>query len=259
MSGWKKNVLFGLLAIYLMGCGFAYVLQDEIIFDPHELSDSYRFDMGEEVEIEVEDGISLNTLHVKHQNSDGVLLYFHGNRGDNRRCLHQLSRFANSSKDWIMMDYRGYGKSDGEIESERQLLSDAEAVYNYALQQYDESEITLVGYSLGTGIASHLAATFTPKELVLVAPYVSFYDLKNRYIPIIPNFLVKFPLNNRRNIMKSTCPVTIFHGTSDEVIPFDSAEILANVRDDVSLITLEDTGHRRTIFHRSIRNWFLEN
>jgi len=187
-----------LLSCYILLCVALYIGQDQVLFKPKKLSEDHRFPTGQEVEIPVAEGISLNCLSVKEPNSKGVILYLHGNRG---------------------------------------------------------SQIQIVGYSLGSGMASWLAAYNAPQRLVLVAPYVSFTDLKNHYIPFVPNFLVKFPLNNKAHLAAVKCPVTLFHGTNDEVIPFVSSKELVQVDpSNIKLVTLEGESHRGAIFNGLFRS-----
>ncbi len=254
-----KKVLIRLVAIlgitYIVACGVLYVGQDELIFDPSKLDESYTFRYGQEVEVEVDKGIYLNCLYLQETNSRGVVLYLHGNRGSNRRCLRQAEMLMGNGFDIFMVDYRGFGKSDGEITSQKQLYSDMQKVYDHLRQSYDESEIVIVGYSLGTGMASYLASQNDPRHLFLVAPYISFIDLKDRRFPLIPDFLVKYPLDNRKNLAAVNCPVTIFHGDDDEVIPFDSSQKLAGLNPAlIELVRLDDAGHRRSIFHNVFRS-----
>ena len=161
---------------------------------------------------------------------------------------------SDNQYDIFMPDYRGYGKSEGEIYSEQQLFDDVQKVYDFLKQQYAENQIVIVGYSLGSGMASWLAANNHPKQLFLIAPYVSFIDLKNRYTYLLPNFLVKYPLNNKAHLASVRCPVTLFHGTEDELIPFDSSEELQQVNpQNIRLIPLEGVSHRRAIFDGRFR------
>jgi len=118
--------------------------------------------MGEEIEIDVSDEISLNTLWMKEPNAKGLIIYWHGNKGNLRRCSRQAEMVAGNDYDILIPDYRGYGKSDGYIYSESQLLEDAQKVYDWAVQHYNENQIILLGYSLGTGVASYLAAHNQP-------------------------------------------------------------------------------------------------
>lgn len=244
-----------LLVGYLLLCLGLYVGQDQVLFKPKKLSEDHQFRAGQEIEIPVAEGISLNCLLVKEPNSKGVILYLHGNKGSIRRCLRQAQTMSGNQYDLFIVDYRGYGKSDGKIISEAQLFKDVQVVYDYLKQSYREDQIQIVGYSLGSGMASWLAAHNSPKRLLLVAPYVSFTDLKNHYIPFVPNFLVKFPLNNMAHLAAVKCPVTLFHGTNDEVIPFVSSKKLAQVNPtNIQLVTLEGEGHRGAIFNNVFRS-----
>jgi esterase/lipase len=248
------------LICYALLCLMLWFAQDFLIFRPHTLPENHRFRTGEEIEIKVAEDVSLNCLWMKEAKSKGVVLYLHGNRGSNRRCLHQARNMSNNGYDIFMPDYRGYGKSDGKIYSEKQLLSDIQKVYDFLKEHYEENQIILSGYSLGSGMASWLAANNQPQQLVMIAPYESFYDLKKRYIPFfIPNFLVKYPLNSAANLTKVNCPVTLFHGTNDEVIPYDSSKNLAALNpSNIKLVTLKNERHRGAIFNGIFRRKFKE-
>ena len=250
-----KKVLIGLLIIYVAGCSALYMLQDQFLFDPSKLSEDFEFWRGEEVEIEVDQSIFLNCLHLKEPRSQGVVLYLHGNRGSNRRCLRQAERFTGQGFDVFMPDYRGYGKSDGQLHSSRQMYRDMQKVYDYLRSIYREDQIIIAGYSIGTGMASFLAAQNDPAHLLLIAPYISIVNLKNRIFPLIPNFLLRFPFNNEKFLSTARCQTTLFHGTADRIIPFDSSEKLVTIdADRINLITLRGTSHRGSIFHNSIPN-----
>ena len=253
---WLKILSFVLLVLYSAFCGFLYFAQDYFIFDPRPLAKNYEFSEGEEVNIEVEKGISLNCLWLKENvNPDGVILYLHGTRGSNRRCLRQARSMMGNNYDIFMPDYRGYGKSDGKIISESQLFSDMEKIYQFLLSKYDESQIVIVGYSLGSGMASYLAAKYEPSQLILLAPFISITNLKNRMLPIVPDWLVKYPLSTEKYMPEVKCPVTLFHGTRDDIIPFDSSQKLqAQAPEKIALITIENEGHRGVIFSGAFRN-----
>ena len=241
-----------MVGLYVLGCICLYLAQENIIFLPDKLPDNYSFRQGLEVEVTVAEDISLNCLLIKDSNPSGVILYLHGNKGSNARCLRQAERLMGLGYDIFMPDYRGFGKSDGSIRSERQLLSDAQIVYDYVKSKYDESSIVVVGYSLGTGIASYLAAHNDPQQVILNSPFVSFIDLKDRRIPFVPDFLVKYPLDNAKHLKNINEKVTLFHGTDDELIPYDSSQKLVQIDPQkIKLIPLENSGHRRAIFHQT--------
>jgi pimeloyl-ACP methyl ester carboxylesterase len=250
-----KNLGIALFVIYAIACVGLYFAQDRIIFLPYPLPEDYVFRAGEEVEIEVEDGISLNCLWLKEPNSKGVIFYLHGNRGSLKRCLYQARQMDGNNYDIFLHDYRGYGKSDGKIKSEAQIHADNQKVYDYLKQHYSEDQIVLVGYSLGSGMASYLASKNNPQQLVLLAPYYSMVDLKDQRAPIIPDFLLKYKLKSNEFLQNVNFPVTLFHGTRDEVIPYDSSEKLKALKPDlIELVTLRNEGHRGTIFNPTFKN-----
>lgn len=251
---WFKRLMYVLLSVYIVLCIALYIFQDKIIFHPDSLPQSHVFRKGQEIEIEVAKDISINCLWLKEAPSRGVVLYLHGNRGSNRRCLYQAQNMSGHGYDIFMPDYRGYGKSDGHVKNDQQLYADVQAAYDFLKEHYKEEQIVILGYSLGTGMASYLASKNRPDQLVLLAPYVSMVDMKNRHAPIIPSFLMKFKLHNDQHLKEVKCPVTLFHGTADRVIPFEASEILQKIDPEgIRLFRLENEGHRGTIFNPVFR------
>ena len=245
--------------VYIIACLGLYFLQDQIIFRPQPLPETHHFRTGTEVEIPVEEGIALNALWIREARSKGVILYLHGNRGSNRRCLRQTRGMQGHGYDIFMPDYRGYGKSDGSITSEAQMHADIQEVYDYLKQHYRETQIIVLGYSIGTGMATYLTAHNDPQQLVLVAPYLSMVNLKNRWAPVIPNFIVRYPLRSADWISKIEQQITLFHGTEDNVIPYDSSEELQQLNPERSqLITLQGESHRGALFNPLFKRQLAE-
>ena len=254
MKRFLKGLFLLIGVLYLAGCSLLYVVQDDILFRPEPIDENTRFRFGQEITIPVDESVELHALYHRILNPKGVILYLHGNRGNARWCQRQAEMFTGFGYNVLLLDYRGYGKSDGEIDSGQQLYSDVQKVYDFLRKEFSETQIIITGYSIGTGMASFLAAENNPQRLFLIAPYESIIDMKNRIFPFIPNFLIKFPLNNKRHLAQLTCPVTIFHGTEDEVIPYESSTNLKSLYPDkVRLVSLQGAGHRRSIFHGAIR------
>ena len=114
----------------------------------------------------------------------------------------------------------------------------------------EQGNVLLVGYSLGTGMASYLAARNHPRHCVLVAPYASLTGMKNLWLWAVPDFILKYPMNTLENVPHANCPVTVLHGNQDELIPYAMAEEIRDAAPDrVELIELPGTGHRGAILH----------
>jgi uncharacterized protein len=224
-----------------------FVFQEKLIFFPQKLDENYLFNFNqkfEEVKILTDDGVSLHGILFKANNSKGLVFYLHGNAGSLSSWGDVAKTYTDFDYDVFILDYRGYGKSEGTINSEVQLISDAQLVYDELKKMYDEDDIIILGYSLGTGMASQLASANNPKRLILQAPFYSMVDLVNSIYPFIPAFILKYKFKTNEHLKNCNMPITIFHGDRDEVIYYGSSEKLKNEFDKkITLIKLHEQGH----------------
>lgn len=205
---------------------FYYLFQERFIFIryPVLLGHKFKFEGDfEERFINAEDGASLHALYFRTPAPRGVILYFHGNTGTLRRWGKHAARFTEMGFNVLMPDYRGYGKSRGRL-SEPALHADAKLWYKSLLADWKEEEIVIYGRSLGSGMATPLAATEHPRMLLLETPFANLLDLARSYLPILPyRLLLRYRFRNDHVIRNVKCPVYIFHGKRDNVVPFTSA------------------------------------
>ncbi len=227
-----RTVLLGMLAtaaaFYLLVCLLLYVGQERLIFAPEPLPPDYRFSFPlrfDEVTWEV-DGARLHALHFRVDQPIGAVLYLHGNAGSVRGWGAVADLFVALGYEVLIPDYRGYGKSTGRIAGERMLHDDARTAYRYLAARFAEEQIVVYGRSLGSGLAVPLAAEQRPRLLILETPYVSLHELARQQFPVVPPFLLRYPLRTDQRIGKVTCPIHLVHGTADEVIPYSASERL---------------------------------
>lgn len=228
MSGfWPSflTILIILVVLYVVITLFFYLIQEKIIFQSWTVEEDYKYDFDfdfEEVTITPDINTRLHGLIIKSKPSKGVVLYLHGNKGDLRRwapIAHGLTKY---NYDVLVVDYRGYGKSKG-VRSELNLHADAILWYDFLEQNYSE-DIVVYGRSLGSGMAVKLAATKSPKLLILETPYHSLIDLVRRYFIFIPmKWMVRYEFRSNLFIDKVVCSTVIFHGTDDQIVPITSA------------------------------------
>ncbi|TCK65257.1 hypothetical protein DFQ05_2474 [Winogradskyella wandonensis] len=255
-----KRTIYVLTAVYLMIGAALYFFQEKLMFFPTKLDQNYEFQFGhpfEELFFKTEENALINALNFKTENPKGVILYFHGNAGDLSRWGKITEYFVEKSYDILVMDYRTYGKSIGEL-SEAAFYKDAQFCYNYLLNHYTEDEITLYGRSLGTGIASYLAVENNPKQLILETPYYSIEDVAKSRFPIFPvKHLLKYKFPTYQFLPKADCPITIIHGTDDAVVPYDSSIKLRklDIR-NLDYITVKGGNHNNLVefeeYHKAI-------
>ncbi|WP_298540588.1 alpha/beta hydrolase [uncultured Aquimarina sp.] len=224
-----KKVLLWTLILYFMILGLLGFFQHKIIFQPKKLPKNYTFQFDhpfEEFFLETTNGERLNAIHFKNKDPKGVILYFHGNKGNLSRWGNITVFFAKKEYDVIVMDYRSYGKSTGTI-TEESLYSDAQLFYDYTLKLYEEDQIIVYGRSLGTGIATKIASTNKPDNLILETPYNTMEEVTSYWLPIFPvKSILKFKFTSNEFIQNVTCDVTIYHGTDDGVVPYVSGKRL---------------------------------
>ena len=222
-----KKLLILSSSLYLMLAVFLYAFQEGFIFHPMPVPAEFQYHFKtqtEEVWVNNEDGRLHGVLFRALDRPRGVVLYFKGNMGNVGHSEGIARIFLKLGYDVLSMDYRGSGKSTGPL-SESRLLHDSELWHDWAAGRYGE-KVRVVGYSLGTTFASHLAAVKKVTETILFAPMHSIEDMGVRRFPFIPSLLVRYPLNSFEKLSQATGRILIYHGTSDKVIPIESGESL---------------------------------
>ncbi len=206
-----------------------YFFQEKFIFQPSKLDQDFQYTFSEpftEFSMETTDGAVLNAIHFKRENPKGVILYFHGNAGDLARWGEIATFFAKKEYDVVIMDYRTYGKSTGKLKEEL-LFADAQLFYDYLLERYAEEAIIVYGRSLGGAIATHVASNNTPAKLLLETPFYNLYDAAKYRFSFLPlKLLLRYTFESNKHIQKVKCPIVIFHGTEDSVVPYESGKRL---------------------------------
>ncbi len=246
----KKSILVILtviLTIYVILLGFLYFSQEKLIFFPEKLEKDYQFNFNqtfEEFNIKTSDNILLNGLLFKADSAKGLIFYLHGNAGSLKSWGEIAETYTNLNYDIFMLDYRGYGKSEGKISSQNQIYDDIQTVYDSIKTRYEENKIIVLGYSIGTGPATKLASTNNPKLLILQAPYFNLSDVMKHNYRIVPTFLLKYKFETNKYIKDCKMPITIFHGNKDEVIYYESSVKLQKLlKQTDTLITLKGQTH----------------
>lgn len=212
--------------IYVIVVSYVYFNQVGMVFQSASLSKDYQFDYQsnfEELNIKSFDGTNLNGLLFKAENSKGLVFYLHGNAGTLETWGTIAKTYTNLGYDIFILDYRSFGKSEGEIENEKQLNKDVAVAYKKLRQKYSENKIIIAGYSIGSGLAAILASENKPKALILQSPYFSFTELSGTRVRFFPDFMKKFHLETYQYLPKVKAPIYIFHGLDDQLIPVENS------------------------------------
>ena len=246
------KALIGLSVLALLGYAVVvaalYFAQEKILFPGSKLPPDYKFSFNQpfrEVNVAVP-GASLNALHITQPSPRGLLFFIHGNGGDLSTWTTGVDFYRKVNYDLFIFDSRGYGKSTGKIESEAQLHADVRAAWDTVAQQYRDRNIPIViyGRSRGTGLAVQLARDVHPDLVVLVSSYASLIAASQRAFPIVPRWVVKYPLRTDTLISDIKSPIMLIHGKQDELIPYsDSEQLRPLVRSPLEYLLVEGAGH----------------
>jgi uncharacterized protein len=219
--------------------------QERLLFAPMPLPPDHRFGLGpdvHEVWIDVP-GARLNALHLRLADPRGVVFFLHGNAGNLQTWFTAPDFYRQANLDLFMIDYRGYGKSSGRIQSQAQLEDDVRAAWSTIEHLYQGKRRIVYGRSLGTGLAATLAAQVQPELTVLVSPYENMVALAAEHYPWVPSALLRYPLRTDHALARIRSPVWMAHGDLDKVIPVEHAVRLASRSPKATLVRVPAAGH----------------
>lgn len=253
-----------IILVIIILVNIAYQNQQNLIFLPDKLPQDHKFYFDilqnnfQEHWIQVDERTKIHGVLFQEITDEGIppicnnpnqqkglVLYLHGNTGNVAMWGNIAPVFTYQGYDIFILDYRGYGKSEGKITSQDQLFNDVQIVYDYFKKLYREEDIVLSGYSIGTGIAAHLASKNHPRMLILNAPYYSLTRLIQETYSFIPNLMIAFKLETYKYIQELDCPVYLFHSVDDDLIPVQHSKDLAKLfnRPEDELFILGGVGH----------------
>jgi fermentation-respiration switch protein FrsA (DUF1100 family) len=228
------NYLFTLLTGLLLLNGMMYMLQPGMVFYPTAVISETPAEWQmpyEEVSITTPDGERLHGWYIPASDdneSQPVLLFFHGNAGNISHRRVSLEIFHRLGLNQLIIDYRGYGKSTGRP-SEDGLYLDASAAWQYLLQNrgYNAEQIIIFGRSLGGAVATQLASQVQPSGVILESCFSSARDMAQHTFPLLSHLLyLRYDFNSLDRVSLIKAPLLILHSQQDEIIPYESAEKL---------------------------------
>ncbi len=245
---WKKWLK--IFAVIYITIGIAlYFFQEKFLFHPEPLPAEYTFHFQQPFKevflpVDNERNLSIVQFTVPDSLRKGIVLYFHGNMSNIEHYAENAQLFTSQNQEVWMIDYPGFGKTSGE-RTEGILYSDALIMYNMAKARINSDSIIIYGKSMGTGIAAQLASVRECKRLILETPYYSIDALAARFAFIYPvNWMMNFHIPTYKYFEKIRAPITIFHGTDDNTIPYRHAKRLMKLAPQgTELISIENGGH----------------
>lgn len=250
-------LVWGLPALYVVILVLLWAFQDRITFpapraalpNPAEV-----LGYGERIELKMRDGTRLVGWYLSPQaakhgaGSSAALLWFYGN-GETIGAIWPIIRdFRPPHAALLVLDYPGYGASGGRA-TESALYEAGTLAYQAlaARPEVDRQRIYAYGRSLGSAVATRTAADHDVAGLILESPFTSARGMARRHYRIFPLFLVHLQLDNLGTILRVHCPVLVFHGTADRLVPIEMGRrVAAAAPGPVEFVMIEGAGHNDT-------------
>ena len=232
-----KRVLLLLLCAWLGLVLLAALFYPRLLYHPDRSAPAVTpkllgADGYEELWLTAADGVRLHAWFVPAQAGRGngkTLLVFHGNAGNLGTAAPRLVLYSRYGFDAFMVDYHGFGRSEGEI-SESNLYLDAEAAWRYLTiaRGVAPGNIVILGYSLGGAVASWLAERRPEAAgLVLESTFTSLADIAAGLFPFLPcRLIVGDAFNTLVRLANIKMPLLVVHGEGDELVSFRFGEML---------------------------------
>jgi len=228
-------VLLLLGLIYAGFCAYLYVAQRSFIYfpvpeTPNGVANDLRLDVR---------GATLQIWQLQAEKQE-ALIYFGGNAEDVSQNIQQFVGLF-PEKAIYLVNYRGYGASTG-IPTEAALIEDARIIFDHVSQSH--TGISIIGRSLGSGVAMALAAEKTPERLVLITPFDSMVRLAQSSFPIFPvSFLLKDRYDSLSYAGSISMPTLLLIAERDEFIPIQHSKNLAAAIEPSTVTVIEDATH----------------
>ncbi|WP_234244752.1 alpha/beta hydrolase [Billgrantia desiderata] len=243
-----------LAGIYGLVVLLAWFFQERLLYLPHvgreHVATPAERGLGwEQVELQTADGLLLDAWWIPVEDARGKLLFFHGNAGNISHRLDSILQFHRLGLSVLILDYRGYGRSEGRP-SEEGTAQDARAGWRWLTEQQEASadEIVLFGRSLGAAVAAELAASLAPQgqpaAVILESPFRSVPALGQQLYPFLPvRWLATLDYPTERYVTHIESPLLFIHSRDDEIIPFSEGEAVYRAANEPKELLTIRGGH----------------
>jgi pimeloyl-ACP methyl ester carboxylesterase len=260
--GWRRR-LVGLAVkgalVYLGVVILMLFLENSLLFPATRASSYWATAPSpqiQDVELTTADGVRLHAWWLPVKDSQGALLYCHGNGGNlSMRGPAILAQARELDVSVLIFDYPGYGKSEGRP-GEQACYAAADAAYDWLTTQgIAPEEIILYGKSLGGGVATELATRRPHRALVLAKTFTSIPDLAQELYPWLPaRWLMRNRFDNLAKIGRCPRPVLITYGDCDSLIRQHHSEKLhAAAREPKHLEVMPGCEHNSSMPAETLR------
>jgi uncharacterized protein len=213
----------GLLGLAALVYGAIYFVVSRLIYRPLRYPGGKwdtQAELGaQDVWLRTSDGVRLHAWFLEAPGSRLVTIYLKGNGTNLTNRTGHLRELTATGTSVLILDYRGYGKSEGRP-TERGLYRDADAAYDRLIGMgYEPAQIVVLGESLGSAVAVDLARRRPCAGVILECPFTSFSAMAGTIVPWAGRLFAS-GFNSFGKIGGVHVPLLIVHGDRDTITPY---------------------------------------
>jgi uncharacterized protein len=246
--GFLTRLTITAVIVYLCIVGAAWVFQRKLLYFPSpervQPADAGLKGVTERV-VNTRDGQQIITWVGPPKPGFPTILYFHGNGGNLTGRAARMATYLEQGYGMTMMSYRSFSGSTGSP-SERANVADALLAFDTLVASGTKpSDVIVYGESLGSGVATQVAAARPVGGIILDAPYTSTVDVGAQAYWFLPvRLLMADRYETIHHIKKVTAPLLILHGERDVVIPVAMGRAVhAAAKSPKEIATFPGAGH----------------
>lgn len=223
MISWIAAIAGGLFVLIVL---YLYFNQGNMIFLPSSQISCTPEEFGmnyEDVYIALDSGERIHGWYLGSTENSRTVLFLHGNAGNISSRISTIQMLASLDLNVLIIDYRGYGLSDGNP-SEHNVFADSRAAYDWLLSEkgVEPSRLFLFGRSLGGAAAIDLAVQAECAGLIVESSFTSITDMGRLMYPFVPiSALLRHRFESLEKIGRVGCPILISHSPEDDLIPYE--------------------------------------
>jgi len=245
---------------YLGACGYLYVKQRPMLYmNRHEVETPHITGLPiQDVRIRTSDGETLQAWYEPPSKPGmPVILFLHGQYASLELGKWRYTRMHTEGVGYLALAYRGFSQSTG-TPTQKGLQTDGLAAYDWLRAQgFRDSDIVVHGHSLGTGVATWVAAHRPARALILEAPFTAASDVAAGRYPYIPvNLLMQDQFRSRDWIKDVHSPVLIAHGDRDSVVPFAEGQKLFALANPPKTFVRMPGGEHNTLVKQGVYSFY---
>lgn len=237
-------------------CGMLYAAQGTVLYHPSPLLFEPE---AQAIAVEGESG-PLRGWMVNPGKADALVYY--GGNGESLERDVEFFRTRLPERSTYLVPYRGYGPNAG-TPNERDIEADALAVFDFARSRH--ARIAVAGRSLGSGVATYVAARRPIDRIVLVTPYDSILNVARERYGLFPvSILLRDRYESWRNAERISARALVLLASDDLAIPRPRSDaLIKRLRHRKTVVVIPHSDHNNLsntpLYANSIREFFVDN